>query len=146
MSKAEEKRLLPQEEKARESMTDQILSEIKKCKISLYSMIKEAGNLFSLADDTLTIGFSSTSKAYKEHVEKKENIQLIHQSIEKILGKNLKVRIAFHTPESADVEEMISKPKEEFEQERLVKRAMEEPVIRAFMDTFHSEIIHVEKL
>jgi DNA polymerase-3 subunit gamma/tau len=146
MTEEEEEQMRPPSDDREATDADQILTALKKRKISLYSMIKEAGNLFSLVDETLTVGFSPKSKAYKEHVEKNENMQIILKAAEDILGRKVKVRITFHTPEGDDVEEMISKPKEEFEQERMLKRAMEEPVVRAFMDAFHSEILDVEKL
>ena len=146
MTEEEERQWSAEQKEQEGSIHDRILDALKKNKMSIYSMIKEASNLFSLKKDILTIGFSSSSGLYKEHVEKKNNINIIIKSAAEILGKKVRVKVVSHTPENADVKKMIDKSNEDFEHERLLKRAIEEPVVRAFMDTFHSEIFEVEKL
>jgi DNA polymerase-3 subunit gamma/tau len=127
---------------------DEILGNIKKTKLSLWSLVKD-GEIVSLEDDVITIEFRNGGTFHKKQAERKENLNLIQKAAEEVYGHSFKLKFELNP------DKMISSGGSNNsaysaggrsasggkDQLNLSEAAKKDPLIKTIMDTFDGELI-----
>lgn len=71
-----------------------VLEKIKKVKISCHAFLME-GNIVSVEDDVVSLGFTEQYAFHKDKVEQQENRQAIEKVLMEVTGHNLKLKCKF---------------------------------------------------
>jgi DNA polymerase-3 subunit gamma/tau len=112
-----------------------VLGNIKKSKMSLWSLLKD-GEILSLADDTLTVEFHNGRNFHKKQAERKENFNLIQKVLGDVFQQPLRVKFELN-------EAKIASPEKSGNAGSNMARsqAAKDPLVRSILDTFEGEII-----
>lgn len=113
----------------------QVLGNIKKAKLSLWSLLRE-GEVLNLADDTLTIEFHNGRTFHKKQAERRENSDLIQKTLGDIFNHPLRLKFELNEdknpPSDAPGNAMPSAALED---------AAKDPLVKSILDNFEGEII-----
>jgi len=118
---------------------NEILGNIKKTKLSLWSLIKD-GEVVSLEDDVITIEFRNGGTFHKKQAERKENSSLIQKATEEIYGHSFKLKFELN-PEKTTSSGGQNNSTYYKDQLNLSEAAKKDPLIKTIMDTFEGELI-----
>jgi len=112
-----------------------VLGNIKKSKMSLWSLLKD-GEILSLADDTLTVEFHNGRNFHKKQAERKENFNLIQKVLGDVFQQPLRVKFELNQAKMGSPE----KP-DDGEPNITRSQAANDPLVKSILDTFEGEII-----
>jgi len=136
----------PPPSKEHKDQIEDFLRRLKKVKTSLAIFISDYANLVEIKDQKLTLGFLKKHSTFKEMIESKENLSLIEKVCREILGEKASVAIVFHSPPESELLEAGAKSSEQTKKELLLNRALKEPRIHSFIDTFQGEVVDIKEL
>jgi DNA polymerase-3 subunit gamma/tau len=112
-----------------------VLGNIKKSKMSLWSLLKD-GEILNLADDTLTVEFHNGRNFHKKQAERKENFNLIQKVLGDVFQQPLRVKFELNQDKTGAVD----KP-DDSQSGTARSEAAKDPLVKSILDTFDGEII-----
>ena len=127
------------------SLEEQILTAIKEQKASLFHLINFASSI-SVEDSTLILSFSQKNITHKEMVEDKSNLELLKRIASKIANREMEVKIISSAIPEKEAKQMQGKDLEEPKSKELEKRALSQPMFKAFLDVFKGKIVEIDDL
>jgi hypothetical protein len=98
-----------------------------------------------LTGDCLHIGFDVDQEFFREQLEKEDLRRLLEKTASECAGRPLRVEVALSQPK----EESLPEPTGETpapSPDALRERALKEPLVRSFLETFQGEIEEVRPL
>jgi DNA polymerase-3 subunit gamma/tau len=139
---------------ARESFAAELIASVAKSK-PLVGALLESSSLIAAKDDGLSILFPAGAAAARQ-IERGENLELIEEHAEKILGRRTRVRVT----NGAAAEPAVEKPKPPPRPEKasrsakqarkmdedLLKRAKSEPGVKKLLHEFGAQVVKIRPL
>jgi DNA polymerase-3 subunit gamma/tau len=108
-----------------------VLEKIKKVKISCHAFLME-GNIVSVENDVVSLGFTEQYAFHKDKVEQPENRQAIEKVLMEVTGHNLKLKCKF-----TDLQGTAQKRSDQTSPE-------EDPLIKGAIQLFGGEVIEIK--
>jgi DNA polymerase III subunit gamma/tau len=107
--------------------------------------VLEAARRTTIEENELYIEFASEARHFRDTLIKTENIKILRDACQEIMGKEAGVRVVIQDPETQNLP--ASKEEEErTEKQRLREAAESSPIVQQMLRTFRGEIVDVRRV
>ncbi len=125
-------------------IVEQVLERIRLAKPKLAVLVSHH-NGASLEGDCLRLNFVVDQPFLREQIQAEDFRKLLEQEASQVAGRTLRVEVRFAEPDK-EQEEPARKEEVAKGQEELFRRAVKDPMVRGFVETFQGEIEEVRPL
>ena len=125
-------------------IVEQVLERIRSAKPKLAVLVSQH-NGASLEGDCLRLSFVVDQPFLREQIQAEDFRKLLEQEASQVAGRTLRVEVHFAEPDK-EQEEPARKEDVSKGQEELFRRAVKDPMVRGFVETFQGEVEEVRPL
>jgi hypothetical protein len=122
---------------------DRILERLRSAKPKLAALVSHHNGVI-LEEDCLKLGFEADQPFLCEQIEQADFRRLLEEEASAVAGRRLRVEVRVSKPDKP--EEETSRGDESEVRRELFERAMKDPMVRGFMETFQGEVEDVRPL
>lgn len=126
-------------------LKEQILCAIKEAKPPLFHLLNFASSI-NLKNSTLILSFSHKNSTHKELLQDKSNLELLKSVASQIADRNIEVKIISQKLEEEEEKEVSGESTAESKSKELEKRALDQPLVKTFLDVFKGTIVEIKDL
>jgi DNA polymerase-3 subunit gamma/tau len=125
-------------------IVDQVLERLRSAKPKLAALVSHH-NGASLEGDCLRLNFVVDQPFLREQIQEEEFRKLLEKEASQVAGRPLRIEVRFADFEKKE-EEPARKEEAPGKQTDLLERAMKDPMVRGFVETFQGEVEEVRPL
>jgi DNA polymerase-3 subunit gamma/tau len=126
-----------------DAVMDKILERLRSAKPKLAALVSHHNGV-TLEKDCLKLGFEADQPFLCEQIEQADFRRLLEEEASAVAGRKLKVEVRLSKPDKSEVE--TSQGDETKARRELFERAMKDPMVRGFKETFQGEVEDVRPL
>jgi DNA polymerase-3 subunit gamma/tau len=120
-----------------DAIMDGILERLRSAKPKLAALVSHRNGVI-LEEDCLKLGFEADQPFLREQIEHSDFRQLLEKEASEVAGRALRVEVRISAPNEPKDE---TPPEKESEaRNELYERAMKDPMVRGFVETFKGEV------
>jgi DNA polymerase-3 subunit gamma/tau len=136
----------PSFDAANASPIDRIKAVIEKQRKMLLVTVLESAQATVIEAGELYIEFSPKSRHFRDTLARPENIKIIRDACQEVLGQETGVRIAVKDPKE-DKDQPLTREEEERLQKQNLRASVEsDPIVQEMLKTFRGEIVEVRRV
>jgi len=107
--------------------------------------VLEAASATTISENELCIEYAPDARHFRDTLTKSENIKILRDACQEVIGKEVGVRIIIQDPELNSVP--ASREEEERREKQSLRESVEQnPVVQQMLRTFRGEIVDVRRV
>jgi DNA polymerase III gamma/tau subunit len=127
-----------------DSKEEEIRRRIQSKRAALASYLEHA-SAFRLEGDRLLIQFPTRHALFKNGLSRADNRAIVEAACLEATGHAVKVEVGISEDPDPQMDKLQSEDVRVSRQNELLSKAMEQPVVRAVMDTFRASVVRIEE-
>ena len=127
-----------------DSKEEEIRRRISSKRSALASYLEHAGVL-RLEGERLVIRFPTRFALFKNGLARSDNRQIVEQAAEEATGHKVTLDVGISEETDPGMETITKEENRKTRHDALMSRAMEEPAVRSFMETFRGTVVRIEE-
>jgi hypothetical protein len=120
-----------------------MLERLRSAKPKLAALLSHHNGV-TLEGDCLRLGFEVEQQFVREQIEQEDVRRLLEKEASEVAGRSIRVEMRVSSPDQP--EETTSSEGEKKAKDELFERAMEDPMVRGFVETFQGEVEDVRPI
>jgi len=126
-----------------DSKEEEIRRRISSKRSALASYLEHAG-VMRLEGERLVIRFPTRFALFKNGLARSDNRQIVEQAAEEATGHKVTLDVGISDETDPGMETITQEENRKTRHDVLMSRAMEEPAVRSFMETFRGTVVRIE--
>ncbi|MEE8537869.1 MAG: DNA polymerase III subunit gamma/tau [Acidobacteriota bacterium] len=127
-----------------DSKEEEIRRRISSKRSALASYLEHAG-VMRLEGERLVIRFPTRFALFKNGLARSDNRQIVEQAAEEATGHKVTLDVGISEETDPSMETITQEENRKTRHDALMSRAMEEPAVRSFMETFRGTVVRIEE-
>ncbi|TDI12678.1 MAG: DNA polymerase III subunit gamma/tau [Acidobacteria bacterium] len=127
-----------------DSKEEEIRRRISSKRSALASYLEHAG-VMRLEGERLVIRFPTRFALFKNGLARSDNRQIVEQAAEEATGHKVTLDVGISDETDPGMETITQEENRKTRHDVLMSRAMEEPAVRSFMETFRGTVVRIEE-
>ena len=134
----------PPEAVPADSKEEEIRRRISSKRSALASYLEHAG-VMRLEGERLVIRFPTRFALFKNGLARSDNRQIVEQAAQEATGHKVTLDVGISEETDPGMETITQEENRKTRHDALMSRAMEEPAVRSFMETFRGTVVRIEE-
>ena len=130
---------------AADSKEQEILRRVTAKRGALGSYLEHAC-AFRIDGKRLVVRFPARHALFKNGLARADNRQILVEAVREATGHDLEIDVGISQNGDPDLKTLTEADRKLERREALMSQAMEEPIVRAFMDRFRARVVRVEEI
>lgn len=128
-----------------EEIVARLLERLRSVKPKLAALVSHHNGV-ALEGDCLRMGFVAAQQFIREQIEQDEFRGILEKEASELLGRPIKMAFGFSEPEKPKEAAPLEESKSNADKAALYERAVKDPMVRRFVETFQGEVDEVRAL
>jgi hypothetical protein len=127
-----------------DSKEEEIRRRISSKRSALASYLEHAG-VMRLEGERLVIRFPTRFALFKNGLARSDNRQIVEEAAQEATGHHVTLDVGISEETDPGMETITQEENRKTRHDALMSRAMEEPAVRSFMETFRGTVVRIEE-